>query len=288
MTPLRTPDWLAEFQAGFSGALRVALKSESGTFRTDVSQIDHADHLGLSTGGRGGSHFHAYNLQYWFRLFGVLQSEFPLTARILGLWSFNHVAMRYLTEHPPYTVDIAEVGSRLVSFLERQSTSDYPSHAKMAGTSWRALVQSARIDAAWRAVFLAPSEVIWRPTQDEIERFAHMTLTMSKTVALVCENWDLVELRARMVDQAGEQRVLLPRQLDAVRHRALIRNDQAVTWIELDLLEAKLLELLAQMPVNEAMQRFEGECSGVPRATLPGLVQRWIARSMQLNLWIRA
>lgn len=102
------PEWLAELQARFGSVLRTPLDRSTGTLSATPETYDPilvaqvSDPRGLAI----------YNRQVWFRLFEVLQSAFPLTARLLGLWQFNFYASRFLEGNPPHTWNIdCEVGS---------------------------------------------------------------------------------------------------------------------------------------------------------------------------------
>jgi len=62
--------------------------------------LDTHIHSGLST----------YNKQYWFRLFHVLQNEFPLTCRLLGSWFFNQCIVHYISTFPLNSYDLNNLG----------------------------------------------------------------------------------------------------------------------------------------------------------------------------------
>jgi Putative DNA-binding domain len=92
-----SPGWLLELQASFGDMLRTPLDRSTGSLRAN----DAAYPAPLMRAARpardqsGGERLAAYNRQYWFRLFTVLQRAFPLTSRLIGFWHFNEYATEF-------------------------------------------------------------------------------------------------------------------------------------------------------------------------------------------------
>ena len=101
--PKPAPPWLEDFQSRFGTVVRAPLDRATGTL---VARVETYDPTMVEASIDGPTTTRAerlavYNRQYWFRLFGVLHSAFPLVCRLLGHWTFNGYAGRYLEAHPP-------------------------------------------------------------------------------------------------------------------------------------------------------------------------------------------
>ncbi|MCU0686226.1 MAG: DNA-binding domain-containing protein [Polyangiaceae bacterium] len=189
----RAPAWLAAFQGQFGAALRTPLSPETGTLRPDPSAYAPALCEGVSARGgphpgagtEGASRLATYNRQYWFRLFRTLQGEFPLTARLLGLWRFNRVAQAFLLARPPRHADLRQAADGFAEALAAALAAPdaSPTSASLAtalaappgpapNVPQAALEQAVRIDEAWRTIWAAPEQPAWRPGADDLPRFA--------------------------------------------------------------------------------------------------------------------
>jgi hypothetical protein len=271
-----SPDWLAEFQSRFGAVLRAPLDRTSGTLRAVPSSYD------MGPDAPSGERLAVYNRQYWFRLFGVFHTAFPLTTRLVGHWSFNDYAARFLLEHPPRGWDIDDVPHGFEDWfaaaLGEPSTTVEP----------EALREAARIDAAWRRVFRAPSTTPFHPSSKDATGLLDSRLELSPAVALVSERWPLLELKRALSGDDGEAPVALPAALPEPRFWALVRRAGGIGQMPLEAREAELFDLLARHTVRDALVRLEAACPEAERATLPENAQRWLARSVQLDFWTRA
>jgi len=226
-----------------------------------------------------------YNRQYWFRLLEVLQSAFPLTARLLGLWSFNGVALRFLEANPPRGWDIDRAPDGLEAFIADELARE--GHVDCVALPDRvALREAAQIDAAWRAVFRAPPVQRFQPSPEDAGRLASSHLQRSPAAALVEEHWPLLELRRALLGDPGESKVALPPRLDAPQAWALVRSDRGVAQLPLEPREAELLALLSTRTVEDALATLERACAPDERERLPAQTRAWLARSVQLGFWV--
>ncbi|HEY6877328.1 MAG TPA: DNA-binding domain-containing protein, partial [Polyangiales bacterium] len=198
---------LAEFQRQFSALLRTPLDRESGSLRAPRESYD-AQLVDLIQGD-ARARLAVYHRQYWFRLFTTLQREYPLCARLLGMWHFNGLAAAYLQEHPPAARDLQHCAHAFVPFLERSTRGQ----ASLHGVPTEALRESARIDRAFSRVFLAPevTPLASLPRAD----LARVQLVLAPTVELLTESWPLMELRKQM---AATESLALPARHPAPRH----------------------------------------------------------------------
>ena len=257
------PPWLAEMQARFGDVIRTPLDRTTGTLRTTIAD----ERLAI------------YNRQYWFRLFGVLQTAFPLTTRLFGHWRFNEHAARFLSANPPRGWDVDRAADGFEDFLARA--------LDPAPDDREAFVEAARIDAAARSVSRAPDVSPFRPTAADASRLLDARLLPSPACALVVEHRPLVELRNALLTAPTEDEspVPVPAKLEGPRWIALVREPSGIRHLALDAREGELLDLLRRHTVRDALARLEAACAEDERRDLPARTQRWLARSVEHAMW---
>lgn len=284
-----SPAWLLAFEETFGQMLRTPLSRQTGTLRAETDAYPPAL-LGQAKPGpslTSAERLAVYNRQYWFRLFTVLQGAFPLTARLVGFWRFNQLASDFLLARPPASWDLERVGDGFAEFLSEESPELEPLAAG-ASLPQRALVEAARIDAAYREVFGAPSVTPYVPTLDDAQLLLQGRLRLSPAFALLSESWPLCELRRSIVGaEAGSEPPQLGPQLATPRSWLLGRDQLKLGLLALEPREAQLLELLTRHPVAVAVSALEAACDEAERAELPGLVQIWLGRSVRRGIWAR-
>ncbi len=273
------PPWLEDFQARFGAVLRAPLDRATGTLKAVEGAYDAGMVESIVDGPATTSaeRLAVYNRQYWFRLFGVLHSAFPLTCRLMGYWAFNAYAARYLDAHPPRGWDLDSVADGFVRFFEPEHD-DAPERI--------AIVEAARIDAAFRDVFRAPPVTPFRPSAEDEAHLLDARLVVSPAVAIVSEHSALADVRRTILRDESERRVPFPRHWPEVRLLAIVRTDEGTGEIPLEAREAELLRLLAEHPVRAALGLLERACTESERATLPAKTQNWLARSVMRGFWM--
>lgn len=65
----------------------------------------------------GDERLSSYNQQYWFRLFSVMQEEYPLLSHLLGVTEFNRMVGEYLTAYPSPSRLLHDLSDSLAQFL---------------------------------------------------------------------------------------------------------------------------------------------------------------------------
>jgi len=274
------PGWLAEFQAHFGDVVRTPLDRSSGTLRATPDRYDAVMTRDARDGPRapGAARLAVYNRQYWFRLFEVLKAAFPLTARLLGYWTFNGHAGRFLLQVPPRGWDIEAAGLGFVPFLEEELRPEDESTRV-------ALLEAARIDAAWRDVSRAPLRPRYRPSDADATHLLESRLIPSEDLQLVEEHSALLELRRTLNGAGAHDRIALPPPLAQPRRWALLATEGGVRQLPLEEREAELVELLRSLTVREALARLEKACGAKERESLPAHARRWLARGVQHGYW---
>jgi hypothetical protein len=282
------PRWLGELQAAFGAALRAPLDASTGTFRASTSSYP-ATAVSASRGAgdsTAAERLATYNRQYWFRLFGVLQSAFPLTTRLMGHFTFNEWASRFLVAHPPRGWNIDRAADGFESFLADSAPPEGVKVGRRGNVvDLRTITCAARIDAAWRSVFAAPVTAPFRPGPNEAPRLLLSRLVPSPSVAIFEEHRPLVELRRRLEGIPGEAPIPAPAPLAQTAFWAFVKKPQGIGHLPLEAAEARLMLLLRDHTVAEAVTLLESESTEEQRALLPGKVQSWLSRSVELDFW---
>lgn len=279
MSTTSAPDWLAALQDRFGAVLRTPLDRATGTLTADLRAYD-PDAVRDARDAHNAAaaeRLAVYNRQYWFRLLGVMQTAFPLAARLLGHWHFNDHAARFLRAHPPHHWALDRVPDGFAPFLAEALDARDPTRD--------VLVEAAHIDTSWRSLFRAPAVAPFRPTAADAARLLDARLAPSPATALVAEHFPLLELRAEIVSTPGEAPIPAPARLSQPRWWMLVREPDGVRQLPLAPLEGELLALLARHPVGDALARLEATCTDAERAELPSHAQRWLARSVERGFW---
>jgi len=269
-----SPAWLLELQARFGALLRTPLDRTHGSLRAATAEYDRTLVAAARPSTTLGSaeRLAVYHRQYWFRLFTVMQGQYPLTARVLGYWRFNDYAARHLARQPPRGFDIDAVGAGFAEFV----AGELPDTA---------VADAAHIDAAFHRVAGAPQTPPLRLGPADAARLGSSCLALSPSVAILQERWALCELRAGLPEQASESPITLPARLTEAQHWLLTRQGVTLGVVALEPREAELLLALQQYPLERALARLEAATPEAERARLPERAQAWLARSMRLGIW---
>jgi hypothetical protein len=282
------PAWLAQLQARFGAVLRTPLDRSTGTLRAQPDAYEVALCQKVQEGPGLGSEqrLSVYNRQYWFRLFGVMQNEYPLTAALFGYWRFNDYAARFLLENPPCNVDIHKVAEGFDEFLLRAVPEpSIPLDPSQPALPRAALQDAARLDTALRHALYAPKEPRLRLAETDAQGFARGRLRPRTGLTVLSERWPLVALRRQLGACRTGGRASLPPPHSGNAWWAVFGTDAGTGQLELSLLQAQLFLLLIEHPVAEALARLEAGCPLEERAALPARVQGWLAQSAELGFW---
>lgn len=285
MTSPEVQAWLGALQARFSEVLRRPLTVTSfGTLQSDPTQYpahtlaDVLPSAKLSAAQR----LSVYQTQYWMRLLRTLQEQYPLTTHLCGAWELNRYGMAFLTQHPPRQRDLGCIGDGFASYLEAQLLHAPESRDGAARVPSEAWLEAARIDAAYRRVFVAPPQVSWRLGPDDVVEPTASRLRISAALAIVREHWPLLQLRTATLGRPDAPDTLPARQAQPqawVLHRTAL----GVMHARLDPDDARLLELLAERTLGEALAILERET--LDKQTLPARVHRFLSQAMRANFF---
>lgn len=283
MTRSETEHWLAGLQARFSAVLRTPLSAAGGALHADARAYPRAaiDDILPSSKLTAAERLGVYQRQYWMRLLRLLQEQYPLTTRLCGAWDFNQRAIAFLCRHAPHGSDLASVAEGFEPYLENALREDPLRIPGVPPLPRDALQQAARLDAAFRRVFMAPAEPTFLPSAGDTATLSERRVRMSRALARVDEAWPLLELRARTSNAPSDGPIALPAPLARRRSWAIFRTDRGVTHLELERDQARLLELLQDNTLGGALAILESECDPAGREKLPARTQRFLAEAVR-------
>lgn len=211
-----------------------------------------------------------YNQQYWFRLFSVMQREFPLLRHLIGLEDFNRLAMAYLDRHPPVSPSLRDLSNHLEAFL----ATDVPWNVPI-------LRECTRLERSHIVAFDAP-HLPWTASEGggSSPGLLEGPLRLQAHWHLFDEHWDLVRLRELVRDDVDDEIEVEP-----VAQRAcwaIYRRGKRVVSERLGPLQFGLLEALAAgESLVEACERqavdWDGEDLAFVRAHIGSWFRRWAA-----------
>ena len=258
----QSPPWLEQFQRRFSEVLRTPLDASRGTLMARLPEcwktldVQPRSHRSAAEG------LADYQRQYWFRLLTILQKDFPLTARLMGLWTFNQWAQAYLLEVPPRAYDLAEIRLQFARFLEAQDVS-------------RMIVQAARLDEARADVMMTPAFKAWTGLTEDSQP-DRMRLRAAPHWRFFREDWGLVMLNDKL---------RVPEVHAQTQTWLILKDAEGIMYHALHPVQARLYELLAERTIMDAVVVLEAEYSGHYGAELCRLVQNWMRISVLWGLW---
>jgi len=287
MTRHEAPAELVELQRHFTAMLRTPLSTRTGTFSSDVSCCDPlllaqvAEHPTLNAATRLG----VYQRQYWLRLFSAMQNALPLTARLVGMFPFNQVCQQYLLAHPPTHDDLARVADGFLTWLSSHSGELRKRNVPVPKA---ALHEAVTLDLAWQRVWMSPLPPTWRPSPEQAATLQQARLVPTAGMALLSEQWPLMELRRGLVVDATAEHVELPKRLASARHWLLVRTVSGLGQLRLEPRQAQLYTACMNMPLDKAVERLQVGCSRSEVDALAARVHEWFAKSVELGMWTGA
>lgn len=266
------PHWLKDFQEQFSSVLRTPMSPAGGVLRAQPSAA--GESLGVRPRAQrsAAAGLSDYQRQYWFRLLSVLQSEFPLSSRLMGLWSFNILALKYLEVEAPRSYDIVAIRCRFIDYLSKQNLEPF-------------VLQAAILDEVRYLTFMAPAYEPWKPPTGASSLAAQLRLSPAPDWRIFREDWAIVELCLRLDSLKAEEGLPRPAHLAATRVCLIQKVQQQLVYRYIDPYQGRFYELLSVQTIDEAVAVLAGECAHLPMEELARLIQGWMAQSVHWGLW---
>ena len=295
------PLWLRGFQKDFSKIVEAPLLEQNGNLTSDIEStvenlfLKAAKGVELSTNKNNFCSFKRgavqYNRQFWFRIFTVLHSDFPLVCHILGYWHFNKLILDVFAKRGHNDVQIPEEVNNLWSvFVEtiRQRNAqlkiDFEADSKL-------FFEALDLDAAFLKLLwtkqdnktILKSCSLQSSEEDVLER---IQLVAHENWVVVSENWNLCQIAQFLRESGSSSRDEL--KIPSLKHETepcfrLLRIEGAITTSRLlDKGCAFFLNALQKENVGNAIDSTLNEFEGADFETL---IATWMQESVRLNLW---
>jgi hypothetical protein len=200
-----------------------------------------------------------YNRQYWFRVLGALQEDFPALRIVVGPKRFETLSIAYLAAHPSRSFSLRNLGSHLPEWLR--------AHPEQAGRRRRLAIDVSCIEWAFIEAFdsaerepLTTEQVATLDGDSRLALQPHVRLMALSFAAddLVLE---LHKRQKRQASEAGvereeepEETVQLPRLRPRATWLAAHRLDLSVYYRRLEREEFQMLAALRDgLPLAQAI-----------------------------------
>ncbi|MDA3961639.1 MAG: putative DNA-binding domain-containing protein [Planctomycetota bacterium] len=146
MKDVTPPEELRDLERCFAASIQTPLQIDADGYAYQTEHYNAATVASMCDGPMlgGTERLQVYNQQYWFRLLTIMQKEFPLTRRRLGLLSFNRMVTAYLTRYPSRHPELHHLSNDLEQFLAEDHQWNTP-----------ALRQAAHLDRLHIEIFFA-------------------------------------------------------------------------------------------------------------------------------------
>ncbi len=268
--PPEAPESLRRLQKAFGHS--IATPFAFGALDGVECQVNRYDSLAVSQMvGRGSlsgvERLAVYNQQYWFRLLTVMQEEYPLLERIVGVREFNKLVTDYLGAHPSKSPSLRHLSDGFVDFLASDAAGVY-------GTKMN--IQTARLEYLYIHAFdaeeLAP---LTFATIEQAEEVMSNPLRFQPHLGFCQCDWALVEAR-RTVRKNSEIKSIIPE--ENTEHWAVFRGKNGVSSHQLSQLQWPLIQALSGgQPFAEACETVAATMERDDLEEFSSEIQSWFA-----------
>jgi hypothetical protein len=303
---LPIPTWLESFQWEMSEAINHGLDFKTGSALATpesysiplLAEIPHGPKI------KNSERLAVYQRQYWFRFFGVMQQDFPLLSRLIGLWEFNQIAQSFLRQHRPNHWSIQHLGDgfsdwiaglsthQLSAFWELRPQIKIPHTSGFRHITAQDLAQAAHIDWAWTQAFLAPEIPAWQPRPEELAELQNSSLAVSSGLWICQEDYEHFATREALLQGSHPQSkqegpIPWPAKHEQTQFFALFRVPQsnAVYKLTLHPAHAQLILNLKQEPFAQALERLEEQFPGTEFPEVSAQISEWFALGLKWHWW---
>lgn len=233
-----------------------------------------------------------YNQQYWFRVLGALQDDFPALQAVVGAQAFEKLSIAYLNLHPSRSFSLRNLGSKMVEWLS--------TNPQFTGRRHRLAMDVARIEWAFIEAFdsaerepLTLEQIAMLDGDSRLALQPHLQL-----IALEFPADDVVlSLHKRERSQTSEAGVKheegeskpakLPRLRRKLTWLAVHRVDNAIYYRRLSREEFSTLTALRKgSPLGQALEAGLAD-SRAPESRRAGLVRQMFTNWAELG-WVCA
>ena len=282
MKPIEAFD-LETFQDQFSTLILTPLTEKAGylvpnkvKFRNDLAQMKRDDSLSLQG-------IETYNRNFWYKLFGNLQSTLPLVSHYMGLWHFNKFALRWFSKECYLNRDLGEVPVGFFSEVRNEINGSNDAYKKLL------LNQALSLDLAWYELFRVP----FRDSTSDISIPNETSVFHLKdNIRILFDSFGLWEQRFQINEhlessKSSEDAKTINLQSKKQTIQCMIMKSQNLTVesLEVPLLHGQFLEKLNHQTLANGIDRFSQTLKPDQLKTAETSIHNWIRHSLELGLW---
>ena len=217
-----------------------------------------------------------YNQQYWYRLFSVMQEEYPLLAYLLGYRKFNHLISDYLTQYPSHHYSLNFLSDDLPTFIK--TNTDWGTEISIE------TIQLERIFIkAFDALQLNDDLSVIPLSQEDLAILRDQGMGFQPSSYLFEENWNLVSLR-KLVKLAEDPEKLKEKPRNIKSFWCIYRKQNRLFQEELNRTQYLLLQQLnMHASLTEAFEQLEEKITKSEAVLLETEVSNWFTRWVSLG-----
>ncbi len=215
-----------------------------------------------------------YNQQYWFRLVGIMQDEFPVLRHLLKIDTFNALCIEYLKKYPSESYTLNHLCDRFPAFV----------HAHYKELNAPMICEAADLEYAYIRSFDAINQEALNPEELRPEQIAHLEdlpLSLQESVFLFELSADFVSYRDAVWDDDAE--AIFPTLQRVKNYQAIYRRRNSVSEAALERPEFILLkEFKRPCSISQAIERVASKLDSSDLEKL----QNWFKRWVELGLFV--
>jgi hypothetical protein len=306
---IQPPAWFAEYQEELGQLLRTPLQVVKQQFRAPIEAYSRTFVAQIVNDGPGSlARLALYHEQYWRRLFNTFQSTFPRTAKAIGYFEFNQVALQFLAQHPSQSFDLGNSTDGFFSWLSdalelmisssKNDSNGYriidtplrslPKTVDSSATvntlgsvaaPWSFVLQALSLDEAERRAFRAAWEPLWEPSSSEKMRFRQLRFRYASSFSLLRLDYDLPLGRFSESQELSLERRKTP------LHIVILRAQRSLGTYPLDPVFARLLALARNLSWGDAITQTERALPESLRNHLRNSVDTYADRALTRGFW---
>lgn len=220
-----------------------------------------------------------YNQQYWYRLFTVMQEEYPLLAKVLDYDEFNHLVSDYLTAYPSTSFSLNHLSDKFCDFIKN---SEYWGQSLLLEVVTLEYIFIRAFDAleAKQDLRLLPI------TEQDLQNIFDKGLGFQPSFYLWEENWNLVLSRKALLQAEDADEFVL----DIISKKGfwcIYRLENQLYQEPLLRVQFLILQNLKQgLSLLEAFEKLEGVVTDEEFVVIEASVQGWFQYWVSLGWFV--
>jgi hypothetical protein len=220
-----------------------------------------------------------YNQQFWYRLLNMMQTNFPLTFRLLGYQKFRKITAEYLVDNPPKHWSLTTLGEHFPNWIKHKNYDTLIEH-------------SVEIDAICYASSLSlnqPTISLAASTNQDLNILLTTQLFLQPHLFLVNYPYDLFKFREEILKRDPEywRKNTLPISPEiTTQYFVVFRTRKNITaWQNISRAESQLLQHFKNgCTILKVCEWIEQQDTSI-RASMTENIQKFVQEWIQLE-WL--